>query len=75
MWIWITGIAAVYIALMVLTFALCSAAKMGKSDLPDAEPQLDADPFAEPKVATTAATAPETPQSTTEPDEVVRVDS
>ena len=74
MWIWITGIVTVYIAFMVLTFALCNAAKRGKSDFPDAEPHPDAEPVAEPQVATTGEAVPETPQPATDPDKVVRVD-
>ena len=73
MWIWIIGIVG-YLAIMVLALALCSAAKMGRSDLPDAEPELDADPIAEPKVATTGGAVPETPQPAAEPAEVVRMD-
>jgi hypothetical protein len=73
MWIWIIGIVG-YLAIMVLVFALCSAAKMGKSDLPDAEPQPDVEPIAEPEVAATARAVPETPQPAAEPAEVVRTD-
>jgi hypothetical protein len=73
MWIWITGI-VVYLAFMLLTFALCNAAKRGKSDLPDVEPQPNAAPDAEPRVATTGEAVPETPQPATEPAETVPVD-
>ena len=73
MWIWIIGIVG-YLAIMVLAFALCSAAKMSRSDLPDAEPELDADPIAEPEVATTGSAVPEIPQPAAEPAEVVRMD-
>jgi hypothetical protein len=74
MWIWITGILTAYIAILVLAFTLCSAAKMGRSDLPDLEPEPDADPVVEPKAATRGSATPEAPRSPTEPAEVVRAD-
>jgi hypothetical protein len=74
MWIWISGIAAAYIAILVLAFALCSAAKMGRSDLPDVEPESDADTILEPNVATTGRAVPETPKTPAEPAEAVRTD-
>jgi hypothetical protein len=53
MWIWITGLIVAYLALAVLVFALLSATRMGRSDLPARE----IEPEAEPAAAETATTA------------------
>ena len=73
-WTWITGFVIFYVIMSVLTFALCSAAKMGRSDLPDVEPEPDAESLATNPSATTDGPVPETVGSTAAPSEVARAD-
>jgi hypothetical protein len=71
MWLWIIGILMAYLGTLVFIFALCNAAKMGRSDRPCTE--SDVNPLGEPEAATTGGTASEPPQTAPEPTEAVRV--